>query len=418
MQRSWAVLRRHPEFFKLWTGQTISTFGSAITTLALPLTAVVVLQATPVQMGVLGAIAFLPHLVLGLPVGVWVDRWPRRPILIVSDLGLALLLGSIPALALLDVLRMEVLYVVAFLKGVLALFADVAATSYVPSLVGRADLMQANSVSALSHSVASMAGPALAGGLVQLLSAPIVIAFDTLSFVLSALFVSLIRVAEPAAARRRERRGFRVELGEGLRLVVGDPILRAMIGTASLGALAGAMQQAVLVLFLVRELGLSSLRLGVIFSAHGIAAIPATLFVAPLTQRLGPGPALVAGQLGWAIAALMFPIAGGPLGVVIPVLLAAQVLSGVGSLVVRVNQLTVRQALVPDHLLGRMNASRRVLVFGVIPLGSLLGGLLGQTVGLRGALVIGGLGMALALLWLARSPVRMLHESPVLDLKT
>ncbi len=154
MQHSWAVLRRHPEFFKLWTGQTISNVGSAITTLALPLTAVVVLKATPVQMGILGALAFLPHLVLGLPAGVWVDRWPRRPILILADLGLALLLGSIPVLALLGVLRMEVLYVVAFLKGVLALFADVAATSYVPSLVGRTDLMQANSVSALSHSVA------------------------------------------------------------------------------------------------------------------------------------------------------------------------------------------------------------------------------------------------------------------------
>ncbi len=417
MQHSWAVLRRHPEFLKLWTGQTISNFGSAITTLALPLTAVVVLKATPVQMGVLGALAFLPHLVLGLPAGVWVDRWPRRPILILADIGQALLLGSIPVLALLGVLRVEVLYVVAFLTGVLALFADVAATSYVPSLVGRGDLMQANSVSALSHSVSSMAGPALAGGLVQLLSAPIVIALDALSFLLSALFVGIIRAAEPAA-RRQERRGFRVELSEGLRLVVGDPILRTMIGTASLGAFAGAMQQAVLVLFLVRELGLPPLWLGVIFSAHGIAAILGALFVGPLTERLGPGPALVAGQLGWTIAAILLPVAGGPIVVAVPVLLAAQVLSGLGSLVVRVNQLTVRQALVPDHLLGRTNASRRVLVFGVIPLGSLLGGLLGQTVGLRGALVIGGLGMVLAVVWLARSPVRLLREAPVLGVQT
>lgn len=415
MRHSWSVLRRHPDFFKLWTGQTISNVGSAITTLALPLTAVIVLKATPLQMGVLGGLAFLPHLVLGLPVGVWVDRWPRRPILILADLGQALLLGSIPVLALLGVLRMEVLYIVAFLKGVLALFTDVAATSYVPSLVGRADLMRANSVSALSHSVASMAGPALAGGLVQLLSAPIVIALDTLSFVLSAFFVSLIREAEPTVAQRRERRGFRVELREGLRLVVGDPILRAMIGTASLGALAGAMQQTVLVLFLVRELTLTPFWLGVIFSAHGVAAILGALFVGPLTERLGPGPALIAGQLGWTIAALMLPIADGALVVVVPVLLVAHVLSGVGSLVVRVNQLTVRQALVPDHLLGRMNASRRVLVFGVIPLGSLLGGLLGQVVGLREALMIGGLGMVLAFVWLARSPVRMLHEAPVLE---
>jgi MFS family permease len=363
-------------------------------------------------MGILGAVAFLPHLVLGFPAGVWVDRWPRRPILILTDLGQALLLGSIPLLAWLGLLRIEALYIVAFLTGVLALFADVAATSYVPSLVGRADLMQANSASALSQSVTTMAGPALAGGLVQLLSAPIVIALDALSFVVSALFASRIRSAEPLAALRRKRQGFRKEVEEGLRLLAGDPILRAMIGTASLGALAGATQQAVLILFLVRELGLTPFWLGVIFTAKGSAAILGALVVGWLTERLGPGRALVAGQLGWAIAALILPIAGGPFMVAILLLLAAQALSGVGSLIVRVNQLTVRQALVPDHLLGRVNASRRVLVFGVIPFGSLFGGLLGQTVGLRGALVIGGIGMLLAVIWLARSPVPMLQDAP------
>lgn len=413
-----AFLRRHPEFFKLWTGQTISYLGSAITHLALPLTAVVVLKANPLQMGILGALAYLPHLLFGLPAGVWVDRWPRRRVLILADLGQALLLGVIPVLSLLGVLRIEVLYFVTFLNGVLALFGDVAATSYVPSLVGRAVLMQANSGLALSQSVASMVGPALAGGLVHLLSAPIVIALDALSFGVSALFSSLIRGNESTSTQVRERRGFRIELIEGLRLIVADPTLRALIGPAGLGALAGGMQQAVLVLFLVRELGLTSFWLGVIFSMNGIAAIVGALYVGLLTKRLGPGPALVVGQFGWAIAGLMLSFAGGPFAIAVAVLFVAQALNGVSSMIVRVNQLTVRQALVPDHLLGRINASRRVLVFGVIPLGSVLGGLLGQTVGLRGALVIGGLGLMLAFLWVARSPVRMLRESPVLDVPT
>jgi MFS family permease len=410
-RRQWAVLKQHPEFFKLWTGQTISSFGSAITTLALPLTAVVMLKATPAQMGILGAAGFLPHLLLGLVAGVWVDRLPRRPILILTDLGQALLLGSIPLLALLGALRMEVLYVVAFLTGVLALFFDVAATSYVPSLVGRADLLKANSASALSHSVSSMAGPALAGQLVQLLTAPVTIALDALSFVLSALFTSRIRAAEPAPPPRQERRGMRMELGEGLRLMVGDRILRTMIGTASLGSLGGAIQDAILVLYLVRALGLTPTLLGVVFAAQGTAAILGTLFIGPLRTRLGPGPSLIVGTATWTLAMLLLPLVSGPLVVAVPLLLAAQVLKGIGALVVRVNQLTVRQELVPDHLLGRVNASRRVVVFGIIPLGSLLGGLLGQTVGLRVTLVIGALVMVLSLLWLVGSPVRTLHEA-------
>jgi MFS family permease len=410
-QPPWTVLSQHPEFFKLWLGQTISTFGSAITRLALPLTAVVLLKATPAQMGVLGAVGFVPHLLLGFVVGVWVDRLPRRPLLILADLGQGLLLGSIPLLAVLGALQMEALYIVAFLTGVLALFFDVAATSYVPALVGRADLLQANSADALSQSVASVAGPALAGQLVQLLTAPIAIALDALSFVLSALFSSRIRTVEPAPPPRRERQGMRAEIGEGLRQTVGDPILRTMVGTASLGSLGGAMQDAILVLYLVRVLGLPPTVLGVVFAAQGIAALLGTVFVGPIRARLGPGPSLIAGTTVWTLAMLLLPLVNQSLVVAVPLLLAAQVLKGIGSLIVRVNQLTVRQELVPDYLLGRVNASRRVLVFGVIPLGSLLGGLLGQTIGLRTTLVIGACIMVLSLLWLARSPVRTFHQA-------
>ncbi|HEY8745388.1 MAG TPA: MFS transporter, partial [Chloroflexota bacterium] len=234
----WTVLRSHPEFFKLWGGQMISSFGSAITGLALPLTAVVVLRATPLQMGLLGTVGFLPQLLFSLPAGVWVDRLPRRPILIGSDLGRAVLLGSIPVLALLGLLRMEELYVVAFLTGVCAMCFDVAALALVPALVERERLVDANSSSALSDSVAMTAGPALAGGIIQLLTAPVAIAIDALSFLLSAAFTIVIRVREPAPVAKRRRGRLWTDIGEGLRLLVAHNALRAMVVSATLGSFA------------------------------------------------------------------------------------------------------------------------------------------------------------------------------------
>lgn len=407
------VLRRHPEFLKLWSGQSISSFGSAITTLALPLTAVLTLKATPVQMGILAAVGFLPHLTLGLPTGVWVDRWPRRPILIVSDLGRAALLGSVPLLALLGALRMDYLYVVVLLVGVCTLFFDVAATSYLPSLVSRDDLLDANSASAFSSAVAATAGPALAGGLVQLLTAPIAIVCDAASFVISAVWSGLIQTHE-APAPTAQRRRLWSKIGEGLRVLFKDPILRAVIGASTVGSFGGAMRQAVLVLYLVRRLGLTPTLLGLIFAAGGVASVLGALLAGPARDRFGPGPAIVGGTLLWCAGNALIPLAGGPLMVVVSLALAGQVISGVGTPVYSINQITVRQATVPYRLLGRVNASRRFLVFGVIPLGSLLGGALGQTVGLRSALIIGVAWQALSVLWLLLSPVRLLRETPPL----
>lgn len=411
LQRYRTVLRRHPDFLKLWSGQSVSSFGSAITTLALPLTAVLALKAGPVQMGLLAAMGFLPHLALGLPAGVWVDRWPRRPILIVTDLGRAILLGSIPPLALLGALRMEYLYAVALLVGIGTLFFDVAATSYVPSLVDRDDLLEANSASALSSALAGTAGPALAGGLVQLLTAPVAIAIDAASYVASACCAVLIRSTE-AQAPMEQRRRLWSEVAEGLRVLVRDPILRPIIGASTVGSFGGAMRQAVLVLYLVRGLGFSPTLLGLVFAASGAASVLGALLAGPARDRLGSGPSIVGGTLLWCAGNALIPLAGGPLVVVVPLVLAAQVVSGVGTPVYSINQITVRQAIVPYRLLGRVNASRRFLVFGVIPLAALLGGALGQAFGLRQALIIGVAWQALSALWLLFSPVRLLRELP------
>ena len=411
LQRYRSVLRLHPDFLKLWSGQSISSFGSAVTTLALPLTAVLVLQASPVQMGILAAVGFLPHLALGLPAGVWVDRWPRRPILIVTDLGRAVLLASVPVLALLGALRMDYLYAVTVLIGVCTLFFDVAATSYLPSLVSRDDLLEANSASALSSALASTAGPAIAGGLVQLFTAPVAIAVDAASYVVSALCSSLIRTREtpaPAAQRRLWS-----EVGEGLRVLIDDPILRPIIGASTVGSFGGAMRQAVLVLYLVRDLGLAPTLLGLVFAAGGVASVLGALLAGPVRDRIGPGPAIVGGTLLWCAGNALLPLARGPLAVVMALAIAAQVMSGIGTPVYSINQITVRQAIVPSRLLGRVNASRRFLVFGVIPLGALLGGALGQALGLRSVLVVGVAWQALSVLWLLLSPVRTLRQTPL-----
>ncbi|HEV7215908.1 MAG TPA: MFS transporter [Chloroflexota bacterium] len=405
-----AVFRRHPDFLKLWSGQSISSFGSAVTTVALPLTAVLALNASPVQMGLLAAMGFLPHLALGLPAGVWVDRWPRRPILIVADLCRAVLLGSVPTLAVLGALRIEYLYVVSVLIGACTLLFDVAATSYLPALVSRDDLLAANSASALSGALASTAGPALAGGLVQLLTAPVAIVIDAVSYLVSALWTALIRTKEtpsPPAARRR----LWSEIGEGIGALISDPILRPIIGASAVGSFGGAMRQAVLVLYLVRSLGLTPTLLGLAFAASGAAAALGALLAGPARDRFGAGPAIVGGTVLWCLGNALIPLAGGPVAAVVLLVLAAQVISGVGTPIYSINQITVRQAIVPYRLLGRVNASRRFLVFGVIPLGALLGGAVGQVYGLRPALIIGVAWQALSVLWLLLSPVRLLRDA-------
>jgi hypothetical protein len=226
-------LWRNAEFRKLWAGRTISAFGSQITVLALPLTAVLTLGASAAQMGVLLAVQFAPVLVLGLVTGVWVDRLPRRPLLIAADLGQALLLGAVPLAAALGLMRIEYLYAVGFLKGGLEVLGQVAAGAYLPAVVGHAGLAEANGRLAMSRSVAGVVGPGLGGALVQLVTAPVALVADALSFVVSAAFLGWVRSAE-AAPPAAGRRGTWAEMGEGLRFVLGHPLLRAQAGAMGL----------------------------------------------------------------------------------------------------------------------------------------------------------------------------------------
>lgn len=405
------ILRRHPEFAKLWAGQAISAFGSRITLVAMPLAAVVTLHASPAQMGVLAALAVLPHLLFGLMAGVWVDRWSRRSILVAADVGRALVLGSVPVLGILGWLRIEHLYAVAFLAGTMTLLFDTAATSLVPALVGRDDLVQANSAWLLNTTVATTAGPSVAGGLVQALGATTTIAIDAASFLLSAACSLLVAGAPGPPPGPRSVR-LRAEIGEGLRAMFGSPVLAAVAVSATVGALAGAMQAPLLVLYLVRDLSLAPVLVGAVVTVAGAASVAGALLAPAVAGRLGPGPTYILGQLLYALGGPLLALAQGPPAAVAALLVLGQAAAGVGWPLFGVPQASLRQALVPDRVLGRVNASWRFLVFGVQPLGALLGGALGSAVGPRAALVLSGVGVLAGCLWAVRSPLRTLRQVP------
>jgi MFS family permease len=403
-------------FVKLWAGQAISLFGSQITFLALPLTAVLVLGATPAQMGILMAVEELPSPLLGLFVGVWVDRYRRRPILIVADLGRAVLLGVVPVAAFLGLLRLEHLYLVCFLVSVLGLFFGVAHRSFLPSLVGREHLVEANSKLELSNSVAEIVGPGVAGGLVQLVTAPIAIAVDAISFLVSALMLGLIRVSEPVSRPVGQQQNVRAEIGEGLRLVLGDRLLRSVAGCLGTLYLFNGVLEAVFILYVTQELGMGAGLLGLIFAGGGVGFLVGALLPGWIVRRFGWGPGIMLGLLLVGLSDLLIPLVGGSVrfAVAVAVLVMSQFFFGLGFVIFNAGQVSLRQARTPDALQGRMNATMSFLAGAAVPLGGLLGGALGEAIGLRPTLFLAAFGEMLSILWLLLSPLRSQRGQPVL----
>jgi MFS family permease len=405
------ALWRQPDFARLWAAHTVSAVGSQVSAVALPLVAILLLGATAWEIGVLRAAAGLPVLVLGLVVGVWVDRVRRRPVLVAADLGRAALLALLPVAALAGWLRIELLYAVALATGTLGLFFDVAAQSLLPSVVPRALLIEGNSRLQGSTAAASVVGPAVGGWLVQLVTAPLAIWADAFSFLASAVLLLGVRAAEPAPPPATERRMW-AEIREGLVLLWRDPTLRAVTGAATVGALGGSMHATLLVLYAVESLHFTPGVLGTVLAAGGGASLLGAALAGPLARRLGPGPAIVAGQLVLTAGTALLPVAAALPGNAAPVVAIGQGLFGAAITVVAVNQQSLRQAVTPDRLQGRVNASRRVLVFGVQPIGALVAGALGGAVGTTATLLVaaavGLAAFAVALL----SPLRAIRGTP------
>jgi predicted MFS family arabinose efflux permease len=397
------------DFRRLWAAQTVALFGAEISVLALPLTAALSLGATPWQMGLLVAAGEAPFLLCSLPLGVFADRVRRRPLLIAADLGRAILLGVVPLAALLGVLRIELLYAVTFLAGILAVLFDVAHYAYVPALVPRDELTAANGKLQVSYSAAESAGPGLAGLLIQWVSAPLAVTATAMTFLISGTLLGRIDRAEDRPAASGPRAGFRQEVAEGLRSLLGHPLLRPIVVVSALAGIFLYAVRAIYVLYATRELGLDAAQLGFIFAVGGAAALPGGLLAGCAARRLGFGVTIWGGWFLQGLTFLLIPLASGALA--IPVLVAAQALGGLAHTVANVNQWSLRQAATPDHLQARVTASHRFLVYGALPLGALLGGYLATALGMRPALLACAVGAALSPLLLLATPVRGLRGS-------
>ena len=370
------------------------------------------LEASAVEIGLLNAADTLPFLIVGLPAGVWIDRLRRRPILIVGDLGRAVLLVSIPIAYVVGVLSIVQLYVVGFLVGVLTVFFDVAYQSYLPSLVERERLMDGNAKLEISRSAAAVAGPPVGGVLVGILTAPIAIFLDALSFLASAAFLFAIRKPESAPEPHLDEDGERVgmvqSIRDGLAYVATHRLLRHIAATTGVGNLFGAIGYAVLMLYLVRDLGLTPGSIGLILGVGSLGFLVGALLPDRVQRRIGLGPTIVVSAALDGLALFLIPLA--PPAMPIPFLIAAQVIVGIGQVVYNVSQVSLRQAITPGNMLGRMNATMRFIVFGTLPVGAVIGGTLGGVIGLRETLYVSATGALLAFLFVLVSPVRSLRS--------
>jgi MFS family permease len=410
MHRQRAGLWTHPDFLKLWAGQTVSLIGTEITRIAFPLTAVALLNATPAHMGFLGAAQFAPFLLIGFFAGTWVDRWRRRPILLWTTLGQAVLLSSIPTAALLHCLGMTQLYVVGCATGVLTVFFDVAYQAFLPTLIGREHLVEGNSKLTASRSLAQMAGPGLGGGLAQLVTAPLAIAADVGSFLVAALCFAWIQEVEPACSQARWQQSLWADIREGLWTVIGHPLLRPIVASIATSSLFSRMLFTLYVLYATRRLGISPVLLGGILSIGSLGALLGALLAGQVARWYGVGPTLVGAMLLGHLGTLLIPLATTPLVVVVPLLVAAQGLMGCAEATFNITQLSLRQGIIPQRLQGRMNATMRVLGWSTLPLGAACGGLFGEILGVRVALVMAVIGGMTAFLWLLFSPLRRMRE--------
>lgn len=403
------ALWHHRDFLHLWAAQSVSLLGSQVTTLALPLLAVLTLDASAGEMGALRTAQVIPTLLFGFIAGALVDRLRRRPVMIWTDVGRGAALATIPLAAAVGALDLWWLYLVGFVVGTLSLFFDVAYFSYLPSVVARDQLVEGNSKLEISQSGAWMLGPSAGGVLVQLVTAPVAILLDALSFVVSAVLLRRINVAEPPA--RPERQRLLAAVREGSAFVWREPILRSLAIGSAFFNLGIGVYGAIGILYFSRALGLSPAMIGIVYAGFGPGFLLGALLAGRVAGRLGVGPAIVGATVVSSCVLLTTPVVAGTPGTVMLVVAAANLLTGITGEIYAINALSLRQRITPDHLLGRTTATMRMIAFSTAPLAALIGGALGEAVGLRPALFVGACFPFLSALTLARSPVRRVRAS-------
>jgi MFS family permease len=402
-------LFRHRDFRLLWASDTISQFGTFAGQTVLPLLAATVLAASPFEMGVLTAAETAAFLLIGLPAGAWIDRMRRRPLMLRADAVRAVLLLTIPMAAWLHVLTLAHMVTVAFAVGICTVFFDVSYQSYLPTLVGREHLVEGNAKLQASQSVAMVGGPAVGGGLAQLVGAASATLLTGLGFVASFLFLFGIRKVEPTPERVPDRRLW-TEVGEGVRFVFGHPVIRAIALTGTVAGFFLSVNMAVLVLFLLHDLGLTSGQVGLVVAVGGVGGLLGGVTARWWYRRIGNARAIWVSVVGFAVAELLMPL--GQPGWLVWLVVVGQFGVGYCSVVHNVAQVSFRQTVCPDNLLGRMNASMRFMIWGAFPLGSFAGGALGQLTDVRTALWVAGAGMSLAVVPVLLSPLRRMVSTP------
>ena len=412
MRRPSGALWSHPDFVKLWTGQSISELGSQVSQLAIPWLAAVELHASPLAFSLLGVLGFLPFVLFALPAGVWVDRLRRRQILIVGDSARAVLLMLIPVLWFAGVLEIWHLLVLEFLIGIFTVFFDVAYQSYLPALIEREHLVDGNSKLQVTVGIAQVGGPSLAGALIGAITAPYAIVVDAMSFVISSGFMIRMRHREnlPRQDTNEPRPRMWPQVKEGLAWVVGHRNLRAIAGCTGTSNFCSSLMFAIVILYMVRVLHLSAFEAGAVFAVGSAGSIVGALFANRLGLRLGLGTAIVFTAVIFSFGGLAYPLA--PKSFPLPLLMTGQLLFGFSAIAYNILQVSYRQAITPERLQGRMNAAMRWIVWGTIPLGTLAGGAIAQATTLHTALWVGALLGTPTFLWVLLSPLRSVREIP------
>ncbi|MEX2159017.1 MAG: MFS transporter [Dehalococcoidia bacterium] len=399
-------LIQNSTFRNLWAASTISNFGTMFG--ALTLTALIYLDASPAQMGILAAMASVPVLLLALAAGVWVDRLPRVPVLVAADLGRFAVLLTIPVAAFAGRLQMEQLYAVAFVSGCLGVIYHVAFRAVLPEIVPRAGLVEANANLTMSESFAAGASPAMGGGIAQSVGAPVAVLVDAVTFLISALLIR--RIPTPANSDRPQRRSALAEAIEGIRVVTRQPMLRAVLAMVATYSFFSGFILTLYGLWVIEGMGFSALTLGILLGSGAIGSIVGARFAGPLARRLGLGPSIVVTYFVASGLSFLTPLAGGPVWLAFAMLLCEQCLGDTFWVVHNVHAMSLRQAITPDEQLGRVNAVFLFASQGLRPLGALVAGVAAGYIGLRGGLLVSSIGITVAGLWLLSSPLLRYRE--------
>jgi MFS family permease len=400
------------DFVKLWSGETVSLIGTQITQFTLPLVAILTLGASVFQVGLLNACRYAPVVVVSLFAGVWLDRRKRRPVLIACSLGNAVLIGLIPLSYGLGLLSMGLLYVVCLLVGVLTVVFDVGVLSYVPSLVERRHLADSNGQIQTSTSLAGIAGPGLAGILVGILTAPVTLTVDAVSYLCSAIGLITISRREPEPEQPEVRPPVRTSIAEGLHAVYGSSTLRSLLSQSATFNFFQNGFMTIFVVYALRVLHLSPLKLGIVVGAISVGGVAGATVANRIRLRAGFGRTVLMTTIFAGICPLLLVIPRGNGVLAMAALIVVELIFGFNVLVFNVNTITLRQTVTPNRLLGRMNASYRLVLFGTGPIGAVLGGWFASAAGLRPALVTAAVLLVVPSLWIFFSPIFRMKDMP------